>query len=71
MQAFLSIAQIVVSIALIIVILLQERASGIGGAFGGGSEVYHTRRGFEKLVLWATIVLVNLFALLGIVNLLV
>jgi preprotein translocase subunit SecG len=71
MEAILSAAQIVVSIFLVVVVLLQERSSGIGGAFGGSSEVYHTRRGLEKLLLWATIVLAILFTLLAIANLLV
>jgi preprotein translocase subunit SecG len=61
----LSIAQIIVSILLIITILLQERSSGLSGVFGGGSEFYHTRRGLEKIIFWSTIVLAIAFATLS------
>ena len=46
----ISIAQIIVSILLVTVILLQERSSGLSGVFGGDSEFYHTRRGLEKII---------------------
>ena len=61
----ISIIQIIVSILLIIVILLQERSSGLSGVFGGNSEFYHTRRGLEKIIFWSTIVLVIAFAALS------
>jgi len=69
---FLSIAQIVVSVVLIILILLQERSSGLSGVFGGGGgEFYSQRRGLERIIFFATIGLVALFAILSIVNLLI
>ncbi|HWB34368.1 MAG TPA: preprotein translocase subunit SecG [Candidatus Paceibacterota bacterium] len=51
--------QIVVSIALIICVLLQQTGASMGGAFGGDnfSAGYHTRRGLEKTLFYATIVL--------------
>ncbi|MCX6702406.1 MAG: preprotein translocase subunit SecG [Candidatus Wolfebacteria bacterium] len=68
----ISILQIVVSVALIIVILIQERSSGTSGLFGGsGDEFYHTRRGLEKMIFYATAVLVIAFiglSLLGIIK---
>lgn len=67
----ISIAQVVVSVLLIILILLQERSSATSGIFGGGSGgFYQTRRGAEKAIFIATIVLVGVFAGLAIVNLL-
>ena len=65
----IAIAQIVVSIALIILILLQERSSGSAGIFGGGDEFYHTRRGLERIIFIATIVLAVIFAGLSLLNL--
>lgn len=69
MNKNLLIAQIVASILLVIVILFQQRGTALGSAFGGGSEVYSTRRGFQKNLLWATIVLTVVFIALAILNL--
>ena len=57
--------QIVLSVLLIICILLQQTGASMGGAFGGDnfSAAYHTRRGSEKFLFYATIVLAVLFAL--------
>ncbi len=67
----LAIAQIIVSVLLIVLVLLQERGAGLSAAFGGSGEgtPYHTRRGLEKFVFGATIALSVLFAVLAILNL--
>lgn len=66
---FISLAQIVVSVILIILILLQERSAGLSGIFGGQEgEFYSTRRGLERLIFAATIVLIILFAGLSLLN---
>lgn len=58
----IKIVQIVISILLIISILLQNRESGLSGAFGGGSSnVYMTKRGADKFLFKATIVLATIF----------
>ncbi len=63
-------AQIVVSIILIALILVQDRTSGLSGVFGGaGATPYQTRRGLEKSIYWATIVAAAIFAVLAILNL--
>ena len=65
-----SVAQIIISIVLIVLILLQERSSGLSGVFGGSeSSYYQTRRGLEKIIFTATIVLVIIFAALSLINL--
>jgi protein translocase SecG subunit len=72
MQAVIQIAQIVVSILIIILVLLQERdsdMSGFLGAGGGGSGFYQQRRGLEKTMFISTIVLVFAFAGLALANL--
>ncbi len=61
MQTYLSIAQIVLSIALILAILLQVRGGGLGGIFGQPDTVFRTKRGVEKTLFQLTIVLVVLF----------
>jgi preprotein translocase subunit SecG len=61
MQTYLVIAQIVVSIALVLIILLQVRGGGLGGIFGQADTVYRTKRGVEKTLFQFTIILVVLF----------
>lgn len=57
-----NVVMIVVSVLLVITVLLQQRGSGLSGAFGGdGSGAYHTKRGLEKTIFFATIVLSVLF----------
>jgi protein translocase SecG subunit len=65
--------QIVLSIALIICILLQQTGASLGGAFGGDnfSAAYHTRRGMEKYLFWATICIGVLFAALAFIALVI
>lgn len=53
--------QIGISALLIIVILLQQRGGGLSSAFGGSAVEYSTKRGVEKVVFYATIVLAVLF----------
>jgi preprotein translocase subunit SecG len=54
--------QIVLSVILIILILLQPTDADAGGSFGGGAtSTWHTRRGAEKLIYLSTIVVAVLF----------
>ncbi len=69
MQTYFSIAQIVLSIALILAILFQVRGGGLGGIFGQASTVFRTKRGVEKTLFQLTIVLVVLFIIIAIVML--
>lgn len=60
---FLNVLQIVVSVTLIVVILLQVKGSGFGAALGGmsGGSVYRTKRGLERTLFQATILLTIVF----------
>lgn len=60
-QNTLNIGQILVSSVLILVILLQAKGSGFGAGLGGTTSAFRTRRGLEKTLLQATIVLTILF----------
>lgn len=74
MQLILSISQIVIAISLIITILLQQRGAGGSGIFGGGGGGgggYYAKRGFEKVLYAATIVLSCLFIVTAFINLLI
>lgn len=66
----IDIIQIVSAIALIIVIILQNRGSGLGSAFGGSGGVYHTRRSIEKVLFQLTIVLSIVFFVTAFINIL-
>lgn len=70
MKMALTFIQILVAILLITLILSQAKGAGLGSAWGGSSEFYTTRRGMEKIIFVATIVLAALFLLLSIINLL-
>lgn len=56
--------QIIIAVLLVVVILFQASSAGVGGALGGssGMQTFHTKRGFEKFLFIATIVLGVLFA---------
>ncbi len=60
---YLAIAEILVSIALIGVILLQVRGEGVGGLQSG--SFVRTRRGLEKTLFQLTIALVVLFLVIS------
>jgi protein translocase SecG subunit len=68
MQSFL-ILQAVIAILLTASILMQNRGSGLGSAFGGDfGGGYHTKRGFEKFLFRSSAVLGVLFALVALLN---
>jgi protein translocase SecG subunit len=58
---WIKISQLIIAILLILSILLQNQGSGLGEAFGGSNSVYLTKRGLEKKLFVATIVLAVLF----------
>ncbi len=69
MQTYLNVAQIILSIALILAILLQVRGGGLGGIFGQADSVYRTKRGVEKTLFQLTIALVVLFITVSVIAL--
>lgn len=64
-----NIAQIVLAVLLILAILLQQKGAGLGGVFGGTSNVYSTKRGVDKILFYATIVIAVIFFGLSFVRL--
>lgn len=65
----IQVLQIVVSILLILAILMQNRGAGLGASFGGGGEIYRTKRGAEKFLFRATIILIAIFMALAVAGL--
>ena len=67
MPIYLTVAQIVIALALIAVLTLQVKGGGLGGIFGQADGVYRTRRGVEKTLFQVTIVLAVIFVALSLV----
>lgn len=65
--------QIIISLIVIGLVLIQERSAGMSGIFGGSGSgtPYYARRGMEKGIFYATIIAVVLFAGFALLNLLV
>jgi protein translocase SecG subunit len=66
---YLNFAQVIVSIVLIILILLQQRGTALGSAFGQEGGFYATRRGVQQKIFWATVILGTAFIVLSLLNL--
>jgi preprotein translocase subunit SecG len=64
-QNILLFVQIGVCVLVVISVLLQNRAEGLGKMFGGGGEVFRTKRGLEKFLYYFTITLVILLVLIS------
>ncbi|PIP18000.1 MAG: preprotein translocase subunit SecG [Parcubacteria group bacterium CG23_combo_of_CG06-09_8_20_14_all_35_9] len=70
MQNIIQIIQIVVAILLITAILLQSKGAGLSATFGGEGNIYRTKRGAEKILFIATVVLAVIFLATALVNIL-
>ena len=68
-MTIIPILQIVVSVLLITLVLLQQGGSGLGSTFGQEGGAYATRRGAQKKIFSATIVLGAVFIVLALLNL--
>jgi preprotein translocase subunit SecG len=67
-RQYFEIAQIIVSVALIVSILLQARGAGLGSVFGGTGTVFKTRRGIDRLLFRITIAFVVLFVVISLIG---
>ena len=72
-ESLFPIIQLILGSLLIAGILLQQRGTGLGGAFGGETETqnFNTRRGAEKGIFQGTIVVAVLFVLSAILALVI
>ena len=66
-MAFLTIAQIIASIVLVLIILSQVREAG-SGMFGSAQNTVRTRRGLERTLFQLTIVLIVIFLVVSTVS---
>jgi preprotein translocase subunit SecG len=64
----LNVIQIIVSVALIVVVLLQAKGGGLSTIFGGEGAVYRTKRGLERTLFRFTIALAILFGVISLLS---
>lgn len=69
MKAYLLPLQIIVSIILIILVLLQPRGTGLGSAFGSQQGFFTARRGVQQKMYVLTMILAFAFVGLALLNL--
>ena len=69
MKEFLPFVQIVVAIVITALVLLQQRGTALGSAFGQEGGFYATRRGIQQKMFWATVIFGILFIGLSLLNL--
>ena len=71
MENILNIIQIAISGLLVVAILLQQRGTGLSGAFGGEGGVYFKKRGAEKVIFIATIVLSTILIISAVIRMVI
>ena len=69
MKPIISLIQIILGILLILVIIIQQKGSGLGSAFGADLGFYRTKRGAEKILFYVTIVLSTALILSSLIGL--
>lgn len=69
LSMILQIVTLVSAILAVLLILLQARGASLGAGFGSSGELFTTRRGIDKSLHEATIVMVVVFVLSILVNL--
>lgn len=60
------ILELIITVGLIASVLIQAKGTGLDSSFGGGGEFYRSKRGVERIVVYATISLTAAFAALSI-----
>ncbi len=68
MQPVLQVLQIIIATILVVVILMQSRGSGFGGAFGTQAAVFRTRRGIERYLFRGTVLLAAVFVAVALLS---
>ncbi len=66
-MSFINVAQIIVSIVLVLLMLVQVREAG-SGLFGSAQNTVRTRRGLEKTLFQFTIILIGIFLVISMVS---
>ncbi|MCE2466165.1 MAG: preprotein translocase subunit SecG [Dehalococcoidia bacterium] len=67
METIINIVQMLISIVLVVIILMQVRETG-SGLFGSAQASYRTRRGVEKTLFQFTIILAIVFLIISVIS---
>ena len=67
METLINIVQMLISVILVIIILMQVRETG-SGLFGSAQASYRTRRGVEKTLFQFTIILAIVFLVVSVIS---
>lgn len=71
LKTILIVLQVAVPIFLMVCILIQQKGTALGSAFGSeGGATYVKKRGLEKKIFWVSVVLGALFIIVSLFNLL-
>jgi len=65
---YLQVVQILLSLALIVVVLLQTRGAGLSATFSPDSSIYRSRRGVERWLFNFTIGLAIAFVVVSLIT---
>lgn len=71
MGPVISLIQIILGVLLVVVIIIQQKGTGLGSSFGGELGFYRTKRGAEKLLFYSTIGLSVAFILFSVIGLMI
>lgn len=71
MTVAIQVIQIIISITIIVLVLLQAKGAGLGSMLGGGEGIYRTKRGVEKLMYQATIGLTIIFFTISLISVMI
>lgn len=71
MDNFFLIVEIILGIALVTLITLQSKGTGLGSTFGGDMGFYGTKRGAEKMLFILTIIVATLFLLTALIGVII
>lgn len=71
MRLAITILQLIISAVLLSLIILQAKGTGLGSTWGGSGEFYQSKRGVEKIIFNATIILTVLFGITSMVLVLI
>ncbi len=71
MITYFNLAEIIISLVLVLVLLVQTRGPGFNGTFNSDSSVFRSRRGIEKTLFQLTIILAVVFVIISVLSVVV